>query len=175
MIGIKHKYLIIDTSILLVWLRVPGNNNCGPADNVWDFERVNDKINEELERGTTFVLPLASIIEAGNSITKVDEGHRGDYASCLVDVIRKTAEKKSPWAAFSSQNELWDSNKLYELANSWLNEISKKGKVLSLGDVSILYVAEYYSQLGEVEILSGDQGLVARQFQHKAYIPRRRQ
>ncbi len=160
---------------MLVWLKVPGNENCGPADNIWDYKRVNDKIDEEIKNGSFLVLPLASIVETGNSITKVAEGHRLDTAKGLVDVIKRTAEEESPWAAFSIQKNMWDSNSLNDLANSWLNEVSKKGKVLSLGDVSILKVAEYYSHLGEVEIISGDQGLVARQPHHDVYIPRRRQ
>lgn len=36
-------------------------------------------------------------------------------------------------------------------------------------------VAEYFSKLGEVGILSGDKGLKAYQPQQAVYVPRRRQ
>lgn len=39
--------LVIDTSILCVWLDVPGMTNCGPDNDKWDKARVEAKINEE--------------------------------------------------------------------------------------------------------------------------------
>lgn len=167
---VQHKYLIIDTSILCVWLKVPNFETCGPDNNRWDYDRVNAKINEELGRGTYFVLPLASIIETGNHITHI-RGDRHCYAAALVDIINSTVNKESPWLAFSIQNDLWNSNGLKLLAERWLKNVD----ILSIGDVSIVNVAEYCSHLGEVEIFSGDQGLVAHQPQHASYIPRRRQ
>ena len=55
------KVLVIDTSILCVWLQVPGKDNCGPNDDSWDYERVNQKIEQEIEDRAILVLPLASI------------------------------------------------------------------------------------------------------------------
>jgi len=42
------KVLIIDTSILCVWLQVAGMETCGKTGDLWDFEKVNAKIQEEL-------------------------------------------------------------------------------------------------------------------------------
>ncbi len=171
MSSVQHKYLIIDTSILCVWLKIPCRETCGSDNDRWDYDRVNSKINEELENGTIFVLPLASIIETGNHITHIQKGDKHDYAVALVDIINKSVDATSPWAAFSNQKDLWNSSGLQKLAKRWMQHVN----ILSLGDASIVDVAEYFSQLGEVEILAGDQGLVAYQPQHAGYIPRRRQ
>ena len=53
-----RKVLLIDTSLLCVWLKVPGKETTG--NNKWDFELVNEKILTEIEKGTTLVLPLAT-------------------------------------------------------------------------------------------------------------------
>lgn len=42
-----RKVLIIDTSILCVWLQVPGMADCGPDHDKWDKQRVARKIQEE--------------------------------------------------------------------------------------------------------------------------------
>jgi hypothetical protein len=57
------KVLIFDTSILCVWLDVPGMDSCGPNQDKWDKARVQQKIEEEQSNKATFVLPLATIID----------------------------------------------------------------------------------------------------------------
>ena len=64
----KKKVLIFDTSVLCVWLKVPGKETCGPDNSKMTYDIVNEKIEEEKKLGTTFVLPIASIIETGNHI-----------------------------------------------------------------------------------------------------------
>lgn len=71
-----RKVLIIDTSILCIWLEVPGMDDCGPDDDKWNKQRVSRKIQEEERHNTTFVLPLASIIETGNHISHADHSRR---------------------------------------------------------------------------------------------------
>lgn len=39
--------LIIDTSILCVWLKIPGMDTCGPDHDKWNFTRVDEKIQSE--------------------------------------------------------------------------------------------------------------------------------
>lgn len=167
------KVLIIDTSVLCVWLRVPGMESCGPDGDKWDWDRVEKKIKAENRNHSTFVLPLATIIETGNHISRAKHS-RKERSAALVNLIYESADQKSPWAAFTDQAALWNSDKLKELANTWLG-LAVQG--LSLGDVTIKDVAEYYAQSDgyEVEILTGDQGLKAYQPVAKAMIPRRRQ
>lgn len=134
-------------------------------------QRVDAKLSEELEQKTTFVLPLASIIETGNHISQA--GHsRKERGEALADLMRKSADEKSPWAAFSDQSVLWSPEKLKALADSWPDLAAQK---LSLGDATIKDVAEYYAQLGyAVEILTGDQGLKAYEPVALIAVPRRR-
>ncbi len=166
------KVLIIDTSILCVWLDVPDMDTCGPDNDKWDKQRVEDKIQLEIQTETTFVLPLASIIETGNHISHAAHS-RKERGEALADLIRKSADNQTPWAAFSEQSILWSPEKLKSLADTWPNLAAQR---LSLGDVTIKDVAEYYAQMGwEVEILTGDQGLKAYQPTTPAEKPRRRQ
>ena len=54
----KKKVLIFDTSVLCVWLKVPGKETCGQEGNQLTFEVVDAKIEDEKKQGTTFVLPI---------------------------------------------------------------------------------------------------------------------
>ncbi|MEN9443650.1 MAG: hypothetical protein RIS47_540, partial [Bacteroidota bacterium] len=67
-----NKVLMIDTSILCVWLKVPNMDTCGSDANRWDFDHVNSKIETEIQQGTRMILPLATIIETGNHIAQAN-------------------------------------------------------------------------------------------------------
>lgn len=164
------KVLILDTSILCVWLEVPGMTDCGPDGDKWDRKRVAEKIEEEERGPTTFVLPLATIIETGNHIAH--SAHSRERGEALADLMKKSANQETPWAAFSEQSVLWSPEKLVALANSWPVLAAQK---LSLGDATIKDVAEYYAQMGyRVEILTGDRGLKAHEPIAPTEIPRRK-
>ena len=81
------KVLIIDTSIMCVWLQVPGMETCGPDDNRWTYERISEKIKNEQNDGVTFILPIATIIETGNHIAHAN-GNRYEAAVRLTDIIK---------------------------------------------------------------------------------------
>ena len=127
------KVLIIDTSILCVWLNIPGMDICGPDHDQWNKQRVQQKITEEQQNNSTFVLPLATIIETGNHISQASHS-RKERADALADLMRKSADQQTPWAAFSEQSTLWTSEKLKKLADSWPKLAATK---LSIGDVTI--------------------------------------
>ena len=168
----KHKVLVIDTSILCVWLKVKDRENCGPDNNKWNYNRVCSVIEKEEKQGTTFVLPLATIIETGNHITQA-KGDKFSTAKALHEIIVKSADETTPWAAFTEQHELWSPEKLKSLSEHWYKETVSSG--LSLGDASIVDVANYYFKRDfDVEILTGDEGLRAYQPDIKKPVPRRR-
>ena len=168
----RKKVLIIDTSILCVWLDVPGMDSCGPDHDRWDKQRVDLKIQDESQSSTTFVLPLATIIETGNHIAQSFHSRR-DRGQDLADLINKGADNETPWAAFSDQSILWSAERMKVLAGTWPDLAAQK---LSLGDATIKNVAEYYAEMGyKVEILTGDQGLKAYEPVTPSEIPRRRQ
>lgn len=168
----SSKVIIFDTSVLCCWLQVPGKNTCGPEDDRWDYERIEQKVIGELEAGSTFVLPLATIIETGNHIAFAT-GDRYILAQRLSECIRKAAEDTPPWAAFGHQAELWSTDKLIMLADTWPN-LAVQG--LGIGDTTIKDVADFYASTNAiaVEILTGDQGLKSYQPVSKAPTPRRR-
>ena len=165
------KVLIIDTSILCVWLDVANMKTCGPDSDTWDKQRVEKKFNEETQSKTTFVLPLASIIETGNHIAQANR-RRWESAVDLAALIRKTADEQTSWAAFADQSALWSPEKLGDLADTWPDHAARQ---LSLGDMTIKDVADWYANTGfSVEILTGDQGLKALQPTAPIEAPRRR-
>jgi hypothetical protein len=168
----RQKILVIDTSILCCYLQVPGKETCGTAENKWDFSRVNQLLAEEERQGSTFVLPLATIIETGNHIAQAPS-ERYERALNLVDIIRKALDKKSPWAQFSEQAELWTDDHLHKLIADWPAQASQK---LSIGDATIKSVADYYAKVGswEVEIITGDEGLKSYEPAKPTRVPRRR-
>jgi len=164
-----RKILVIDTSILCVWLDVPGKETCGAQNDRWDKARVENILKLEEERGTLFVLPLAVIIETGNHIAQSQNAW--ECANALCDIIRKTLDAKSPWAQFSQQDALWSSEHLHKLVNEWPEYAKAK---LSIGDMTIKTVADYYAEARYiVHILTGDKGLKAYEPTIKPPIPRR--
>jgi len=167
-----QKILIIDTSILCVYLEIPGKETCGSQNDNWTKDRVDQKIIEEEKIGTTFVLPLATIIETGNHIAQIKKGDRYTPAQKLVGLIEKVADETTPWASFTRQQDLWDSHQLKRLAYQWLKGVTQG---LSMGDVSISSVADDYAKYPfQVEILTGDEGLKSLEPSPQLSQPRRR-
>jgi hypothetical protein len=167
----KKKVLIFDTSVLCVWLKVPSKETCGPEGNQLTFDIVDAKIEDEKKLGTTFVLPIASIIETGNHIAH-STGDRHAVGHAFADIISATADQISPWAAFTEQSDLSKQETLKVLADRWKESVIS-GQ--SLGDASIVDVANYYASAGfEVEIFTGDEGLKAYEPTTVVVKPRRR-
>jgi len=151
------KVLIIDTSILCVWLELPGFERCGSDADPWDMERVKAKIEMEETAGNSLILPLATIIETGNHISHIKTRDILPYAQRFADILRASVNNEAPWAAFSDQGQLWDNEAIIRYADTWPLQAARRQ---SLGDASIVDVANYFVQLGEeVEIFTGDEGL----------------
>lgn len=75
--------------------------------------------------------------------------------------MEAVADEQSPWAAFTEQEKLWDTDGLKQLAADFPS-LATQG--VSIGDATIKAVSEFYAKLGcEVEILTGDKGLKAYQ------------
>lgn len=163
--------VVIDTSILCVWLKVPGRLTCGSDGDRWDFDRTDLEIQRHLSAGSVLILPLTTIIETGNHIAQAT-GDRYPLAKDLGDIICKAADAESPWAAFSEQADRWTPENLKKLAQEWPPLACQK---LSIGDATIKEVADYYAAMGcRVVLLTGDQQLAAHQPPPPTLIPRRR-
>jgi len=163
--------LILDTSVLCCWLQVPGKDKTGPVNDRWDHARIDKQLIEERKKGSTLVLPMATLIETGNHIAQAPS-QRFERASSLAAYLREAADAQSPWAAFTDQSPLWQSDNLRRLADTW-PALASGGT--SIGDHTIKDIAEHYAQAGYfVEILTSDEGLKAYQPVKPASIPRRR-
>jgi hypothetical protein len=163
--------LILDTSVLCCWLQVPRKDEAGPVHDRWDHERIAKLLEHERKQGSTFVLPIATLIETGNHIAQAP-GKRFERASDLAGYLKEAADAQSPWAAFTQQSSLWESDNLRRLAETW-PALATGGT--SIGDHTIKDVAEYYAQAGySVEILTGDAGLKAYEPAKPVSLPRRR-
>jgi len=171
----SNHVLIWDTSVLCCWLKVPGKEEAGSGEERWTYNRINSLLKDR--KDSTFVLPIATLIETGNHIAQVKNGDRYIPAIGLAKCLKEAANELSPWAAFTEQAYLWETQHLCKLAESWPSLAVRK---LSIGDATIKDVADYYYGMGNciVEILTGDKGLKAYEpepkikFQRKS--PRRR-
>lgn len=167
----SKRVLILDTSVLCCWLQVPGKEEAGPINDRWNHGRINELLAQERIKDSTFVLPIATLIETGNHIAQAPRD-RFERATSLANCLREAADAKSPWAAFTDQSPLWQPDNLRALAENWPS-LAVSGT--SIGDHTIKDVAEYYAKAGySVEILTGDAGLKAYQPVHPVVIPRRR-
>jgi hypothetical protein len=168
----SKRVLILDTSVLCCWLKVPGKDEAGPVEDRWNFKRIDDLLKSETTSGSTFVLPIATLIETGNHIAQANDDHRYERAQALALHLRGTADEQSPWAAFTDQSTLWQPDRLRELADTWPALAAAR---ISIGDATIKNVAEHYARASyNVEILTGDEGLKAYQPQMRTAVPRRR-
>lgn len=163
--------LILDTTVICCLLRVPDKDTCGPKDDAWNYDRISELLKKEEEKGNTFVLPLAALIETGNHITHSSSANKRNLAIALCELLKRSVNGNSPWATFIEQSSLWEADQLTELSNTW-PDLAMSG--ISIGDATIKQVAEYYAKAGmNVEILTGDQGLKAYQPSVPAPRPRR--
>lgn len=152
------RVLVIDTSVLCCWLRIPGKDTAGPVNDKWTFDRIDQLVRQAADAGATFVLPLAVLIETGNHIAHCG-GDRYALAGQLTKLLADAVKGNSPWVPFAGQDDLWGAEGLLKLANTW-PALAAGGT--SIGDATIKDVAEFYAESGlQVEIITGDQGLSA--------------
>ena len=168
----SRKVLILDTSVMCCWLDVPGRETAGSGENLWDRARAEALLESEKAAGSTFVLPLATLIESGNHIAQAAHS-RYERAGDLMDCLRKSLDVMSPWVAFADQAGLWSKESMAKLVCEWPAVAAHRH---SIGDATIRGVADYYSLAGfDVEIATADEALKAYEPRQSAVQPRRRQ
>lgn len=152
----RRKLLIFDTSVLTVYLELPGFIIAGAGDIQKSKSDIDRKIEEEIQRGTLMILPIATIIETGNHIAHI-QGDKFTYVNKFVELLLDIANNRMPWTLFSNQSGMWSPDNVKTLAQKWREHGVYS---LSLGDESILDVARYYCNAGyEVEVFTGDEQL----------------
>lgn len=149
------KVIIIDTSVLCVWLKVPGKTTTG-KNNAIDYEYVSNYIQTEIKKGTQLVLPLTTLIETGNFVAHC-KSNKEPSVTQMVDIINDVADGTTPWIALESQKDLLKGDKLKDLAKDWQTTVITENQ--SIGDAAIVKVAQDLASLYDVEIFTGDGGL----------------
>ena len=166
----KSKILILDTSVLCVFLDIPDWNTCDGEIKL-NHELAVKEIDERKKAGWKFVLPVACVIETGNHIVHC-KGDKYHLAKLLIELIIAALEGKSPWIVFTENLEIWKLTNIKWLIG-WADHAVAG---LSLADKTIAYIADDYFRNGfEVEIFTCDQPLKAYQPTPPPMTPRRRQ
>lgn len=115
--------VIVDTSVLLNILDVPGRNQ--------DRDAVLNRLAELIEAGDHLFIPMAAIVEVGNHIAHVDNGaHRRAAAERFVQEVRRALSSEAPWKPinFPSNQEVL----------SWLDAFPDSAtQGIGMGDLSI--------------------------------------
>ena len=66
-----RKVLVIDTSVLCVWLKVPGKETCGPSNALVSYKMVSEKIEEEKKKVTKSKLKVTKLVtKSRKKVTK---------------------------------------------------------------------------------------------------------
>ena len=149
------KILIVDTSIMCVWLKVPGKEVAGKS-NEYTYDIVAQHIEDERQKGTKLVLPIATIIETGNHIAH-SNGNREYSIDTFSSMIVSAAKGETPWIAIDMQHALWNADNLAVLVEEWKKTVVTENQ--SIGDAAIVQIAQQFAPTCEVEIFTGDGGL----------------
>lgn len=123
---VKPNIWLVDTSVLLCVLEVPGYEQ-GRDEVLQDFKL-------RIENRDSFMLPVATIFETGNLIVnnnQINGNQRRAFAQTFVAQVAKAHQGNAPWKILSlpSMDDLI----------SWLNDFpnSASGQI-SLGDHTII-------------------------------------
>ena len=168
------KVIILDTSILCVWLGIPGMDRIEKKGEASiEQSDVVTKIKTGIDEGARIVLPLASVIECGNHITQIKGADPKRYIDQFAGFILKSIDGLEPWDIFTNQTNLFEEENFKKLVETWRN-LAMSG--ISMGDASIIQVAQHYeSKNFNVEIYTGDTGLKAYEpAPKKEILPRNR-
>ena len=150
-----RKVYVLDTSVLCCYLAVPGRERCGPAHDVWDTNRIRQKIQAAEQANTaTILVPIAALIETANFIASLKNYALAEHFAVL---LRRLADEQAPWGAASDETELWSADAFRKYADTWPQEAARG---ISLADRTVAEVARRQLAAGfHVEILTGDAGL----------------
>lgn len=116
--------VIVDTSVLLNLLDVPGRNQGRDA--------VLERFAELLNAGVNLLLPFAAVFEAGNQVARLPHGRqRRDHAQRFRDQVREALNGQAPWTVTPLPNAR-------EVAD-WLDDFPESAmRGVNMGDLSIV-------------------------------------
>jgi hypothetical protein len=116
--------VLVDTSVLLNVLDVPGRNQ--------DRAAVFATLVAHVEQNDHLLLPMAAIVETGNHIAHVRDGNeRRSAAQRFVDEIRKALQGDTPWRPVNFPTN--------EQVLKWLHDFPDRASAgIGFGDLSII-------------------------------------
>ncbi|MCD8335819.1 MAG: hypothetical protein LUD18_00805 [Lachnospiraceae bacterium] len=143
----------IDSSVFTVLLKIPGFNE-------EQHEEVYHELMRITEEGETLILPFATIVETGNHIAHIGDGHqRRTEAERFVDYIQKTVDGRAPWTYYGEQ---MTEDELRIICTDFVEYAQSK---IGFGDVSIIRACERYKErtpaISRIRIWSLDNHLMA--------------
>ncbi len=150
----------MDTSILVEILNVPGRN----ANREVVLEQLRAR---RADRSVTLLLPTATVIETGNHIHQVADGHaRRRCAGGFAELLAQTVAGRAPWELLNAK---WDGPLLEAIrggAGTGMDLVDHAAKrCLSCADLSVVAERDVYrSRLSssiEVVIWTMDEALRA--------------
>jgi hypothetical protein len=124
------ELVLIDTSVLLNILDVPGKNS--------DRKQIEADFAVGIGRGQTFVLPVTSIIETGNHIAQLSGGDRRRCAERLVRTLEAALESNPPWVLTGA---VWDQVMLGSILSGAVHRpdaLTLMDQGIGTGDIGIL-------------------------------------
>lgn len=148
------QIVIVDTSVFLNILDIPGKNQ--------HREATLDVFEMHVDAGDLLYLPVPCIIETGNHIARLDNGHdRYRYATRFVEEVSNAINGRAPWQPVPLAHEA------NEDIQRWLIDFPNEAKRdISLTDVTVkdLFI-EFYKkfQMSNVRIWSLDGHLASLQ------------
>lgn len=134
--------IFVDSSVLLCLLNVPRKNS--------GRESIEAEFNRLLGEDVVMILPLASIIETGNHIAKLDDGYqRREAALGLERILRQSIEQTPPWVVGETR---WDSALIADLVDGVPHtalaalHVLAEQMLVGAGDASIIHEARRYKR-----------------------------
>jgi hypothetical protein len=135
---VARRVEFVDTSILCNLLGIPGKCQ--------DRDKVIDELRRKREaRDCDLLLPVTAVIETGNHIAQLADGHwRRTCAETFAGVLRTVVEGRAPWAL----NEVeWDAAHLSALiagGTTGTSLVDHACNRLGCGDLNILIERDRY-------------------------------
>ena len=119
--------VIVDTSVFLNFLNVPGCNQ--------NRDAVLVRFGQLLDEAANLLLPMGAVFETGNHIADVRDGRqRRRYAAVFSDQVRKAQQGEAPWTLVPSP----DGDRLRDLLNRFPEDAMR-----GLGMVDLSIVEEW--------------------------------
>jgi hypothetical protein len=150
----------MDTSVLVELLDIPGRAS--------RHEEVVRQLRLRSDAGTKLILPTAAVIETGNHVCQIQNGHHRRACATKFDrMLRMSADRQAPWVLHEAT---WDAELLRALCEGAgtgtpLVEHSVR-QTLGVGDLSVLaerdvYLSRVSQSVVKVEVWTTDQQLSA--------------